>query len=602
FSTNYYSMAEIALEANDFDTAINLFKRAVAADPQSVYIKERLIETLAVSCYVNQKDTREMTELGEKYFAEGNYTVKMLQLIADAYRIQENYLRADFFYKTALEKEVSMRSLSLYYVFQKKYFPPADEKMLYKALKLPWKQEEDVLMLAGIIGEIDAEKGMDVLTKAYQKWDDEQTLKTLLSAYDKAGQKDKVLQIIQERLDEGKTVSDGLISFLVGKYFTGKQWDKVIENREYIYRVGTEDILKLLFFAAINNKDYEVGKKAGTLLEELGEIQSEMKASFYTYLAKLYFDSGDFPGTVAILAKSNKLEMIRDFVFDYDFEHDEVLQQNLIDVLQRYEELTNNSNVVKYVLAMMYTALYEGTEALDTLDKISPDFLVENDMNLGAATLWLQNSHDIDRAIEFIDLVPDSVYSSLEIASAILYATNQDSLSYAVCMRDFYENPQPALVTFLRYSMLAEKYDTYENLKKILLSAIELYPDNADLKNALGYIIAKSKYRDDFTLAYELLQDAVKLKSDSEMIWDSLAWLYFVDGQPGKALESMNVPLSNPIENSEIAYHLGAIYLALNIQDEAQKYLKMAVDINDDEDSVRLSEELLEEINVGDKK
>jgi len=78
------------------------------------------------------------------------------------------------------------------------------------------------------------------------------------------------------------------------------------------------------------------------------------------------------------------------------------------------------------------------------------------------------------------------------------------------------------------------------------------------------------------------------------MIWDSLAWLYFKQNKFNEALEAMNIPLSKEINNSEISYHLGEIYLKLNKIDKAKYYLNLAIRINNEIQSVQLSIELLE--------
>ncbi|MCF7793982.1 MAG: hypothetical protein K9N09_07050 [Candidatus Cloacimonetes bacterium] len=601
-STNYYAIAETAFENKDFATAVDLFKRAAQEDPKSIHIKERLLETLALLSYSQKERAQELITLGEKYYASKVYSAKMLQILADTYRMEQNYERANYFYEAALEKEKTMRSLAMYYVFRKEYFPPTDKKLLFDALDLPWKKKEEVLLVASLISEIDAEKGLEILTQAYEKWDDEQTMKSLLSAFDKAGNQDKILQLIQQRLDDGKPVSDPLVTFLVGKYFTQKDWDKVLKNKTAAFAVGTEEILKFVFFSAINKQDFETGIKAGEILEDLGNIKPELQPSFYAYLAKLYFDAGRKTDAAEALAKSNDLDALRDFIFKFPFEQDEQIFNDLVAVLQEYNNFVEDKNHIHYLLAMMYTSVDEKAVAAEQILSIDAQSLVDRDMNFTAATLLLQNSDNYEKAIELIELAPDSVYISNEIVSSILYGIGKDSLSYVVALKELSENSKPHVSTYLRYSIVAEQFASYDNMKRILLDSIDLYPENADLKNALGYSIAKNEYSDDFELAYKLLEEAVKLKPDSEMIWDSLAWLYYVDDKPEKALAAMKIPLSKPVENSEIAFHLGAIYWKLGQKEMAQKYLKIAIEVNDDPISAEAAENLLEEITLGEKK
>ncbi len=168
-STSYYTMGETAFQNNDFDTAISLFKRAAHEDPGAIHIKERLLETLAISSYYKEEYQQELIDLGELYFSEGLYSTKMLLILADAYRITENFEKANYYYQHAVKIEPTMKNLTLYYVFQKEFYPPADKKLLNKAAKYPWKNRDEVIMLGSLIGEYDSESGSEILIKVYER-------------------------------------------------------------------------------------------------------------------------------------------------------------------------------------------------------------------------------------------------------------------------------------------------------------------------------------------------------------------------------------------------------------------------------------------------
>jgi tetratricopeptide (TPR) repeat protein len=593
-STSYYTVGETAYQNNDLETAITLFKRASLADPGALHIKERLLETLALTYYLNEEYQLELTALGEKYYAEGTYTNKMLLILADAYRLTNNFERADFFYRLAIDLEPSLKNLTLYYIFRKEFYPPADEKLLKKAIKMPWKNRDDVIRLGSLIGEINSEEGTEILLKAYSKWDDERSLKPLLTAFEKAGQTNKILETIQERVDEDKYTSDGIITFLIGKYYTLRKYDKVIQNKDIIYKVGSEEILKYLFFSAISSRKYELGKEAGLIIEDYDNIPQELKPSFYSYLAKLYIDTDDYDKAVEYLVKCGDISVIRSLIFQYNFQHDLQVREKLFSLLQDFATKSGESDAVNYLFSILYTQLGDRASAIKFIDIVSPDYLITNNLTLPAATIYLQNDLDISKARELIDLAPDPEYSSNEIISSLLYNTGHDSLAYQLCLQEFEENPKPNVSTYLRFSILADKFDSPRNMLKVLKEGTQLYPDNVDLMNALGYMIAKYELLDNYELAHKLLTRAVEIDPENEMIWDSLAWFYFVDGDPEAALQAMNVPLSKEIKNSEIAYHLGAIYLELNERKQAKKYLEMAVQINDDEDAVSKAKILLQ--------
>jgi tetratricopeptide (TPR) repeat protein len=592
-STSYYSLGETAYLNNDFDTAISLFKRAAQGDPGAIHIKERLLETLAISSYYKPEYQLELIELGELYYSEGLYSPKMLLILADAFRMNENFEKANFYYQLAVQLKPTMKNLTLYYVFQKQFFPPENKKLLDKAAKMPWKARDEVIMLGSLIGELDPEQGTEILLKAYERWDDEQSLKPLLTAFEKAGKIDRILKIIQQRVDETKSVSDGIITFMVGKYYALHQYENVLLNKETCYKVGSEEILKFLFFSAININETEIGIEAGLTIEGFNNIPAELQASFYSYLAKLFIDTNDNEKAVEYLVKCNDISVIRNLVFNYDLKNDVIQREKIFSILKDYQTVSTEEDAVNYLFSILHTQLENKEIAIIYIELVSPEYLKTNNLAFPAATIFLQNSLDLEKAKQYIELDPDAEYSSNEIISSLLYNTGHDTLAFKLCLQEFSQNPAPHVSTYLRYSILADKLDSRENMINILQNGIIAYPQNFDLMNALGYMIAKHELVEHYELAYELLEKAVKLAPESEMIWDSLAWLYFKNGFPKIALDKMNVPLSKEIKNSEIAYHLGAIYLELGQKKLAKQYLELAVQINDDDDSITNSKLLL---------
>ena len=595
-SINYYAFGEAAFLDHDMESAVAFFKKADAADPNNIQIKERLLETLAIASYQNETYKAEILELGESYYQRGLYTPRMLLILADAFRLQEMFSEADKYYLLGIELEPSMQLFLHYYKFRAQYFPPADDKWLEKALKMPWNNKDDVLMLGELYGSIDAEKGLEILTEAYERWGDEQSMGLLLSAYDKKGEKNKILELIQKRIDEGKPVSDPVKAFLITRYFAQKEFEKVLTLQHECFNIGTDDVLKALFFSAINLNEYEIGIQAGLALEELATIPAEMMISFNSYLAKLYFDSGQNDKTLEYLLKSDDLKSLTNLVFQYDFENDDQILKKILLLLEEYRKVTKNKDDIAYILALIYSHDKDSDKSIAAMNDVSMDYLLANNLTIAAATIYLQNAADIDKARELIELAPpDSQFTTNDIIAGILFGTEQDSLTFEICLQELNENEKPKSTIFIQYALVAEKYDSKSNIIERVKRGLEMYPDNLDLMNAVGYMIADEQIEEEYELSLQLLEKAVQIAPENEMIWDSLAWVYFRMGRYNDALDAMKLPLSKEIKNSEIAYHLGEIYLKLNNKTEAENYLKLAVEIADDENSIKLAEKILEE-------
>jgi tetratricopeptide (TPR) repeat protein len=592
-SVHYFLLAQTAFQERNLDLAIDLFQKAAKADPSSLYIKERLFEAMNFKMFREPEYASEITRIGENIYLEKVYSIPILNIIAEAWRRQGNFERTNFFLNLSMDLNPDMRQITNFYLFQKNLFPPADDSLPLKALEQPWKDSQNVLFLAKIIAEKDLEHSIEILEKAYEIWSEENIFKQLLAAYDQAGKRDSIIETIQERLDTNKEVSESHIRFLISNYLTDHKWESILHNSEKILELKNPTLHEYLFIASVFQNEIETGIQAGEMLLRSEETTSEQLAFIQIELAKFYLHQDDYAAAVSILSNLDEYSR-REFIYLYtrDFGPEAVQKTEMLLVF--LGALLGDENHTKYYKAVLYSFLKEENKVIDAISEIESEFLKQNELNILTAKLLLENSDDYEQAIELVKINPDSVFSANEIVSIILYTIGKDSLSFEVIIKELKENPQPQASTFQRYSILAEEFDTYNNLKETLLKAIKLYPEDADLKNALGYIIAKNAVFADFDLAYELLQKAVEIQPDNEMIWDSLAWLYFVDGKPEEALDAMKIPLLNEIKQSEIAYHLGAIYWQLGMIDSAKLYLEITINLNNDDQSVYEAQKLLE--------
>ncbi|MCD4797210.1 MAG: hypothetical protein K8R49_08595, partial [Candidatus Cloacimonetes bacterium] len=590
-SVNYFSFAEIALQQNDIEAAIIYLKNADISAPDNIYIKEKLLEILGLKAFFNAEYRDMVIKLGEDYYSRKLYSEKILSILAEIYGLDENPKKAKKFYKLAIKTKPSIDNLVAYYIFQEKFYPPADQSLLEKALEFPWENKEKLLRIAKLISDIDLRKGLEIYKQVYAKWNDEKTLTSLLTAHEKLGNTGRILELIQERINENKDVSDPLKTFLIGKYYTTRQYEKVIENKDLCFKVNTTEILKFLFFSAIHLDNVDIGIRAGRKVEEINDMPEDVKPTFYSYFGKLFMDIKKEEKAVEYFIKCNNVNVLRNLILEYNLETDEE-KNKLKNTFELFYERTENKEFADYLLGIFYTRLEEKEKALIHLNNLSLDFLKENELLIITAAMYLQNSLNLQKAKELLEESEITEFTSNEIIAGMLIVEN-DSLSFSILKNEIRENPTPHISTFIRYSFLAEKYDSIENLVSLMEKGVKLFPNDADILNALGYLIAKNNMEQKYSYAETLLKKALDIDPENEMIWDSLAWLYFKMGETKKAIKAMKIPLTKKIENSEIAYHLGEIYLKLNKKNKAKKYLKLAVELGNEDESVKLSNKLL---------
>jgi tetratricopeptide (TPR) repeat protein len=73
-----------------------------------------------------------------------------------------------------------------------------------------------------------------------------------------------------------------------------------------------------------------------------------------------------------------------------------------------------------------------------------------------------------------------------------------------------------------------------------LEAAIAKLPDNTGLLNEYAWAVFKAQLASKYKPAIAAAEKAVQLKPDAAHIWDTLSWLYLVDGAKDKAVSAMN--------------------------------------------------------------
>jgi tetratricopeptide (TPR) repeat protein len=117
-------------------------------------------------------------------------------------------------------------------------------------------------------------------------------------------------------------------------------------------------------------------------------------------------------------------------------------------------------------------------------------------------------------------------------------------------------------------AMMAEKIDQMDTMERLLRQVMALKPDHHHAYNALGYSMADRGLR--LQEAKQLIEKAVQLAPDDAYIQDSLGWVEFRMGNPGKALEIL-VAAYGRRPDAEIAAHLGEVLWSQGLREQALK-------------------------------
>lgn len=88
----------------------------------------------------------------------------------------------------------------------------------------------------------------------------------------------------------------------------------------------------------------------------------------------------------------------------------------------------------------------------------------------------------------------------------------------------------------IRYT---KKEKNQERVLALYEEALEKFSDDTGFMNSYAWYIFKTKIADKYERGIEVAQKAVTLKPDDDGIWDTLAQLYFINGNNAEAIKAM---------------------------------------------------------------
>ncbi len=131
-----------------------------------------------------------------------------------------------------------------------------------------------------------------------------------------------------------------------------------------------------------------------------------------------------------------------------------------------------------------------------------------------------------------------------------------------------------------------EKAGQWPAARATLQRAIALAPDQPVLLNYLGY--AKLERREDLRQARRLIEQASTLRPDDPSITDSLGWSYYLTGDVGPAIATLERAVAGDPAQATINEHLGDAYWAAGRRYEARYAWRAALVSAETDEATRL--------------
>ncbi len=220
-----------------------------------------------------------------------------------------------------------------------------------------------------------------------------------------------------------------------------------------------------------------------------------------------------------------------------------------------------------YYLAMALAEQQKIDEAIAALEELMDDMTEYPAAALQLAYLYQKTGQD-DRAVTFLEkMVAEGLHRVDLYYYLVAFLGERKEYQRALdwALSGVAENPESSRL-YYQLGVLYEKMSQRQKAIETMEQLLQIDENHADALNFLAYSQAESG--EDLPLALERAKKALEIKS-SGFIIDTLGWIYYkmkrYDESRAQLEKAVEIHPDDPI----IAEHLGDLYRAMNLRDDA---------------------------------
>lgn len=221
---------------------------------------------------------------------------------------------------------------------------------------------------------------------------------------------------------------------------------------------------------------------------------------------------------------------------------------------------------------------------------------------------------DKDLRLLHADLLGETGKSSqaIEMLEKMLAGTEDDAKIYSTMVQIYqrdkkFKEAEKALVSGEKFfkskesfnfilGSIYERQKTYDKAESTFRKVLEINPNNAAALNYLGYMLADRGVRLEESL--DLIKKAVELDPNNGAYLDSLGWAYFRLNKLDEAELYLKKALDRVRKDPTIHEHLGDVYYRKGQYEEARTSWELALACGQDEEEIKKVHKKVEDLKV----
>ena len=623
----YKEMAGVYNRPDYVDRAVSEYKQAIAADPDSLFLRIELAELYSMSGHTAEgiQEAEAVLKVDPDYpdahrLLSRIYYHNLETTQGDHGTPKENLAKAIEHLEVLLRVTPSDTDsmLLLGHLYRVDNQPKKAEEVFHKVLQTDPDSKVGLANLAELyVQQNDFAQAIEALNKLPDGDMDSRLYHMLGYSYSQTQQFDKAMETYQKALAQDPENTDLRRYYADALLNSGKNVDARIELQK-ILKSDPDDEVSYKRLAVINREEGHFDEARQELEKAKSLNPDDLEVSYQQ--AQLESTLGNEDKAIVILqglVKQSERPGGQYAVPDADRR---ALFLELLGVAYRSQDkFPQAMDTFKQILALgplqgpraemliietlriehqADKAVAEAQEAIKTYPK-------SEDLAILHATMMGERGQ-VDEAVKqlqpFITGRPidRGVYTS--IAQIYLQAKRFDDAEQAIQKAlDLSPSPEDQEFALFVQGSILERQKKYDSAEQTFKKVLSVNPLNASASNYLGYMLADRGVRLDESVKY--IQKALELEPNNGAYLDSLGWAYFKMGRYDLAAPPLEKAASKIQDDPTIHEHLGNVYLHMGkksmAQEEWQRALKewpRAVSSDFDADQAKQLQKQLDEL------
>ncbi len=598
----YTELAGLYNRPEYIDRAVSEYKQAIAADPDSLFLRAQLADLYGRSGNTDEAIQEAESVLKQdpdypdahRVLAQTYY--HMLESSTGDHAADKEYLAKAIEHLEALVR-VSPKDTDSMLLLGRLYRAsnqPAKAQAIYqKALQADPESRVGIANLAEIyIQQGDNDQAVDLLNKIPESDMDSQLLGMLAYAYSQGQHPDKAIETYQKALEQDPN-NNNLQRYYADALLSAGKTDAARDELKKILENDPDDGATYKRLAVLDREEGRFDdarkefEKARSLSPDDQEIPYQLAQLENTVgnneraieLLQGLLKSSEHPGGQYTVPEANNRALFLErlgLVY-----RDEVKYPQALDTFHQILALGPLQGPRAEALIIETLRIeHQPDQAMAEADSAVKTYPKDQDLAVLRATMLGEQGH-VDEAVNllqtFITNRPIDRTIYISISQIYLQAKRFDDAEQAVQKAlDLSPNPEDREYALFVQGSIYERQKKYDEAEQTFKKVLSTDPLNASASNYLGYMLADRGVRLEESVKY--IQDALKLDPNNGAYLDSLGWAYFKMGRYDLAQEPLESAARLIQNDPTIHEHLGNLYLrqgkTARAEEEWQRALK----------------------------